>query len=74
MSRSGTEYGPLTDLPDWSFVGKYSVVLKIILVCACEPTSKIHSNPLNLHTKVASYADLPHPNFILQLWRNTAAR
>ena len=22
LSRSGTEYGPLTDLPDWSFAGK----------------------------------------------------
>ena len=22
LARSGTEYGPLTDLPDWSYVGK----------------------------------------------------
>lgn len=22
LARSGTEYGPLTDLPDWSFAGK----------------------------------------------------
>ena len=22
LSRSGTEYGPLTDLPDWSYAGK----------------------------------------------------
>lgn len=21
LARSGTEYGPLTDLPDWSFAG-----------------------------------------------------
>lgn len=23
LARSGTEYGPLTDLPDWSFAGIY---------------------------------------------------
>ncbi|XP_064787548.1 39S ribosomal protein L52, mitochondrial isoform X2 [Oncorhynchus masou masou] len=24
LARSGTEYGPMTDLPDWSFAGKFT--------------------------------------------------
>ena len=27
MSRTGTSYGPLTDTPDWSYVGKYINIL-----------------------------------------------
>lgn len=25
MSRSGTEYGALVDLPDWSYVGRFAI-------------------------------------------------
>ena len=26
LAPSGTEYGPLTDLPDWSYAGNYDVL------------------------------------------------
>lgn len=32
LSRSGNEYGPVTDLPDWTFVGTDTVELAILSV------------------------------------------
>ena len=28
LSRSGTEYGPLTDIPDWSYAGRLPYIDK----------------------------------------------
>lgn len=31
LARSGTEYGPLTDLPDWSFAGMICICMFLLL-------------------------------------------
>uniref|UniRef100_A0A674AD45 Large ribosomal subunit protein mL52 n=1 Tax=Salmo trutta TaxID=8032 RepID=A0A674AD45_SALTR len=33
LARSGTEYGPLTDFPDWSFAGKFTIGAFILMYC-----------------------------------------
>ena len=32
LARSGTEYGPLTDLPDWSYVGEKQALYLLMLM------------------------------------------
>lgn len=30
LGRSGNEYGPLTDNPDWSYAGKHKIMIWIV--------------------------------------------
>ena len=54
-SRSGTEYGPLTDLPDWSYAGIYIRTCPYTQVCSDIHCVIIETHFLNMDSTIVTY-------------------
>jgi len=60
MSRSGTEYGALVDLPDWSYVGRLAIadifVDWTLIACFTQMEDQLQSQRTN---SFASESSMP---------------